>query len=64
MEEKTKEVPAQQGAIDLKVLVDNLDQRGLLVLQVMLGQRAIEILEAEKKSKVPFLKPTSLYIPG
>lgn len=60
---ETKEIPAKQGAIDLQILVNNLDQRGLLVLQVMLGQRAIQLLEAEKP-KNPLLKPTSLYVPG
>lgn len=58
-----KEIPAQQGALDLQVLVNNLDQRGLLVLQVLLGQRAIQLLEVkEEKVKAPFLK-SSLILP-
>lgn len=59
-----EKIPAQQGALDLQALVNNLDQRGLLVLQVLLGQRAIQVLEAEKQDKVkaPFLK-SSLILP-
>lgn len=59
-----KEIDPKQGTVDLQVLINNLDQRGLLVLQVLLGQRAIQVLESEPtKAKVPFLKPT-LLLPG
>ena len=57
---KQEDIPAKQGSIDLQVLVNNLDQRGLLVLQVMLGQRAIQLLEVEKPKSGPLLKPTLL----
>lgn len=32
----------------LEGLIDNLDQRGLLVLQILLGQQAMKILTLEK----------------
>lgn len=55
-----KEIPPKQGALDLQHLVNNLDKRGLLVLQVLLGQRAIQVLEAEKEE--PTFK-SSLLLP-
>lgn len=42
----------------LEALVDNLDQRGLLVLQVMLGQQAMKLLSEKHVSEVT--KPTVL----
>lgn len=44
----------------LEALVDNLDQRGLLVLQVMLGQQAMKLLSEKHVSEVTkpnILKP-------
>lgn len=34
----------------LEELIKDLDQRGLLVLQVLLGKRAMELLQPEKPS--------------
>lgn len=34
----------------LEELIKQLDNRGLLVLQIMLGQRAMELLESENTS--------------
>lgn len=61
-----KEIPIdpKQGTTDLQVLINNLDQRGILVLLVLLGQRAIQVLEAEKPEKVKVPFKSSLYIPG
>jgi hypothetical protein len=42
---------ARQAAT-LEGLVDNLDQRGLLVLQVMLGQQAMKLLSEKHVSDV------------
>ncbi len=36
----------------LEQLINSLDQRGLLVMQAMLGKRSIELLEDEKKPEV------------
>lgn len=50
---------ARQAAT-LEALVDNLDQRGLLVLQVMLGQQAMKLLSekhVETVTKPKVLKP-------
>jgi len=50
---------ARQAAT-LEALVDNLDQRGLLVLQVMLGQQAMKLLSekhVENVTKPKVLKP-------
>ncbi len=33
----------------LEELIRDLDQKGLLVLQVLIGKRAIDLLEAENK---------------
>lgn len=44
----------------LEALVENLDQRGLLVLQVMLGQQAMKLLSethVETVTKPKVLKP-------
>jgi len=44
----------------LESLVDNLDQRGLLVLQVMLGQQAMKLLSekhVDQVTKPKVLKP-------
>jgi hypothetical protein len=57
-------ITPEKGTVDLQVLINNLDQRGLLVLLVLLGQRAIQVLESEKEEKVKPPFKTSLYIPG
>ncbi len=36
----------------LEKLIESLDERGLLILQVLVGQRAIELLAKDTKSKV------------
>jgi len=44
----------------LEQLVDNLDQRGILVLQVLLGQQAMKLLSEkhiETVTKPSVLKP-------
>jgi len=45
----------------LEQLINALDQRGILVMQAMLGKRAIELLEDEneKKSKPKLEVPTA-----
>jgi hypothetical protein len=48
---------ARQAAT-LESLVDNLDQRGLLVLQVMLGQQAMKLLS--EKHTTDITKPSIL----
>lgn len=53
-------IEPKQGVLDLQELVNNLDNRGLLVLQVMLGQRAIQLLETKEKPKVK----SSLLLPN
>lgn len=35
----------------LEDLIKELDQKGILVMQVLLGKRAIELLETEKHGK-------------
>ena len=40
----------------LEQLINALDNRGLLVMQAMLGKRAIELLEDEKKPEEPKTK--------
>ena len=37
----------------LEQLINALDQRGLLVMQAMLGKRSIELLEAENEKPKP-----------
>lgn len=44
----------------LEGLIDNLDERGLLVLQVLLGQQAMKLLSkkhVDKVTKPSILKP-------
>lgn len=53
-------IEPKQGVLDLQELVNNLDNRGILVLQVMLGQRAIQLLETKEKPKVK----SSLLLPN
>lgn len=51
----------QKQADTLENLIENLDQRGLLVLQVMLGQQAMKLLSqkyVEQVTKPKVLKPT------
>jgi hypothetical protein len=36
----------------LEQIVENLDNRGLMVLQVLLGQQAMKLLEKEKTKEV------------
>ncbi len=38
--------------LTLEKLIEDLDQRGLLVLQVLLGQQAMKLLSETKKTKV------------
>jgi len=63
MTETTTEITPEQGALDLQHLIDRLDQRGLLVLQVLLGQRAITLLEVAKPDPSNILKPNMLIKP-
>jgi len=44
----------------LEQLINALDQRGMLVMQAMLGKRAIELLEDENKTKTKEKKPKLL----
>jgi len=44
----------------LEKLIESLDERGLLILQVLVGQRAIAILAEDTKSKI---KPKGIMIP-
>jgi hypothetical protein len=44
----------------LEELIKQLDNRGLLILQVLLGKRAMEILESENTS--PQIKKTLLHV--
>ena len=62
--DKDISVDPKEGTVDLQVLINNLDQRGILVLLVLLGQRAIQVLEAEKPEKVKPPFKSSLYLPG
>jgi hypothetical protein len=57
-------VTEEKKQADIQVLVDNLDKRGLLVLMVLLGQRAIDILEKEDEAKKTpaILKPNRLIV--
>lgn len=51
---------------NLEALIEGLDQRGLLVLQVLLGQKAMEVLALEKINAVSLssgLNATSLIKP-
>ena len=50
----------------LEQLINSLDQRGLLVIQAMLGKRAIDILETEniKPEEKPKPKPKLLLPQG
>lgn len=44
----------------LEQLIDNLDQRGILILQVLVGQRCIKLLEdkhIKDVTKPSILKP-------
>jgi len=45
----------------LESLINALDQRGMLVMQAMLGKRAIELLEDENEKKP---KKTKLVTPN
>ena len=57
--DKNKNIARQVAT--LEALVDNLDQRGLLVLQVMLGQQAIKLLSdkhTDEVTKPKVLKPS------
>jgi hypothetical protein len=42
----------------IESLIENLDQRGLLVLQVLLGQQAMKLLSEEHIEKVTCPKVT------
>lgn len=46
----------------LEGLIENLDQRGLLVLQILLGQQAMKIL-TEEKTKELSSKKSSILVP-
>lgn len=46
----------------LEKLIEGLDQRGLLIFQIMLGKQAMSLLENEKKE--PPVKPYSKVIPS
>ncbi len=49
----------------LESLISNLDSRGLLVLQVLLGQQAMKELEKSKVKEVVGISPDSkLILPG
>lgn len=53
----------------LEQLINALDQRGLVVLQALIGRRAIELLEAEndkqeKKPKSNLLLPNQELVKG
>lgn len=50
----------------LEQLINSLDQRGLLVMQAMLGKRSIELLEDENKEppKTKVTKPKLLLPTG
>lgn len=50
MTELDPKISAMKQANTLEGLIDNLDQRGLLVLLVLLGQRAMSLL-SEKHIK-------------
>jgi hypothetical protein len=41
----------------LENLIEDLDTRGLLVLQVLLGQKAMELLALEKINTISLIKP-------
>jgi len=47
----------------LEQLINALDQRGMLVMQAMLGKRAIELLEDENKTKTKE-KKSKLLLPN
>jgi len=48
----------------LEELIKSLDKQGLLVLQILLGKRAIELLEAEEKPKSSILHASNLRTPS
>jgi len=45
----------------LEGLIDGLDNRGLLVFQILLGQQAMKLLTAEK---IKDLKPKGVVVPN
>lgn len=52
----------RKSTTSLEQLIDNLDQRGILVLQVLVGQRAMSILSEKHINEVTkpnILKPIS-----
>ena len=44
----------------LEGLIEGLDKRGLLVLQVLLGQKAMELLALEKLDSISLVKPKEI----
>ncbi len=47
----------------LEQLINALDQRGMLVMQAMLGKRAIELLEDENEKKPKEAPKKKLLLP-
>lgn len=47
----------------LEQLINSLDQRGMLVIQAMLGKRSIELLEDEEKKSETKTPKKKLLLP-
>lgn len=49
----SNQIPSRKNKIaTLEDLIEGLDQRGLLVLQVLLGQQAMKVLSEKHENKV------------